>query len=548
MRVNGSAQGRPAASLRQAVIVGVALMGFVSAAPARAAGPCGLDNCAVMWNKVLIDVIDKTSFWQVDGPPEVANQIAIVGNAMFNAVNAVTGMTYQPSQYSVGANYNANADAAALAAGYGAMMGLFARPNEAGNPLAGSGLTDSQTFGGLLYSRPPNQGSAIASAQVLQLINTAFTNAQANLNLGDTAVQNGLALGTAQSLNTLTGRLNDGSITAIVNGIDTPYTMPNANPGTYIPPGARPAMYPQWGSVAHWTGTPGALTDAPAPPGINTAAYAAAILKTECLGGGASALSAGTQAACAAAAGGFNLPATHGKLGSPAGATVSNTDLALYWNDPGTTLQPPGHWLQITDTAAGNNGLDLLATARLTAMVGSAMTDAGIAAWKAKYQYELWRPQDAIRDCVSGWGGGNFATCEAAWASVIVTPPHPDYIAGHPTFSYAAATTLQNIIGGGNDDFCSTSDPYNNGPGNPIAAITVCYDNFLDAASDATTSRVYGGIHTDFASTTGAIIGSAIGDQVSANEFQFVPEPASMTLLGAGGLALLGLRRRRAAA
>ena len=73
-----------------------------------------------------------------------------------------------------------------------------------------------------------------------------------------------------------------------------------------------------------------------------------------------------------------------------------------------------------------------------------------------------------------------------------------DHVAGHPTFSQAAATVLDDFFGTDDISFCSTSLPYNNA-GAEVPPITLCYDSFLAASSDATISRIYGGIHTTYA-------------------------------------------------
>ena len=101
----------------------------------------------------------------------------------------------------------------------------------------------------------------------------------------------------------------------------------------------------------------------------------------------------------------------------------------------------------------------------MDALVGAAMSDAGAAAWDVKYTINRWRPITAIRDCNTNWTtlNTNFTTCDAAWNSLIATPPHPDYIAGHPAFSGAAATVLDNFFQTDAIAFTVSSQAYCNG-------------------------------------------------------------------------------------
>jgi len=263
---------------------------------------------------------------------------------------------------------------------------------------------------------------------------------------------------------------------------------------------------------------------------------------------------------------------------------------ALFWNDPGGTFQPPGHWLQIADNAAAGQGFDLLRHAQEDALVGEALDDAGIAAWAVKYADLLWRPITAIRDC-SDWNSyiTAWAACDATWASLINTPPHPDYLAGHPAFSGAAATVLASFFGTDNIPFDSTSNAYcnsgattadqygnaigctlngvfysvstpgalgcNNAPteyggfavtdpnynASPlICPITEVFSSFSQASSGflgAEFSRVVGGIHTPLAVENALALGDAIGDAL-------IPEPPVLPLL-AGAMLALGLVRHR---
>src|SRR5207247_1352372 len=128
----------------------------------------------------------------------------------------------------------------------------------------------------------------------------------------------------------------------------------------------------------------------------------------------------------------------------------------------------------------------------------------------AKYIYDFWRPVTAIR---AGDTDGNPATApDPTWSSFIVTPPFPDYVSGHSTFSAAAATVLAMFYGRDNLPFTTGSDF--------MPGVFRSFDSFSAAAAEAASSRVYGGIHFRFASDDGLAAGLSIGQWTFTNYLQ----------------------------
>jgi hypothetical protein len=170
---------------------------------------------------------------------------------------------------------------------------------------------------------------------------------------GSSAIANGITLGTATGTAMLKATANDGTDGpkgAILDTIANPYTPASNAPGVYQPPATRPAITPTWGSVTPIGMTRPALAalqaTIPAPytataAGLTSSANNLQVLQTECEGS-RTAPPANVAAACGAA--GFK----------PESAAEAQT--ALFWNDPGNTLQPPGHWVQIADTVATEQG------------------------------------------------------------------------------------------------------------------------------------------------------------------------------------------------
>jgi hypothetical protein len=534
-------------------------------------------------NDALLNIIQNTSASLIDGPPEVAREIAMVNGAMFDAVNAASGSPYVSIAYHGGPVSGASSQAAALQAAVTVMTNLYG---------AGSLYQRYEGVTGASYYGPkgpdPDPAAAAAYANdlvgpsVKQMSDVAVQISDIVTDLTDlgsgSSITAGIALGTATGDAMITSRANDGSKSAILQTL-TPYMPPNeGQPGVYVPPSGRPAMTPTWGTVAPFginTKTLNALeATVPAPPPVNSQVYAQQVLETECEGSG-TALPSAVESVCQK--NGFSPESSQ------------EAAAALFWNDPGSTFTPPGHWLQIADTVATSQDLDLLQHAREDALMGQALSDADSATWAVKYKYNLWRPVTAIHDC-NDWNP-YFTACDSTWSSLINTPPHPDYVAGHPAFSGAAATVLAAFFGTDDITFSSTSDAYcnsgapmtdafgnvigctlngilysvltpgahgcNNAPAqyggyavtsssynkSPlICPITIDFTSFSQASGGylgAEFSRVVGGIHTPMAVENALALGDAVGQAL-------VPEPPVIPVLAAG-LSMLALVRCRQA-
>jgi len=80
-----------------------------------------------------------------------------------------------------------------------------------------------------------------------------------------------------------------------------------------------------------------------------------------------------------------------------------------------------------------------------------------------------------------------FAEPQLNWMSFIVTPPFPEYVSGHSTFSGAGATVLPLFFGTEDLPFTTGSDF--------LPGVYHSFSTCLDAAEEAAVSRLYGGIH-----------------------------------------------------
>lgn len=278
----------------------------------------------------------------------------------------------------------------------------------------------------------------------------------------------GLVWGESVANQILAARSDDGSDAFIA-------APGGSGPGIWIPtpPAFLAYLLPQWGFVRPFTMTSSSQFRPLGPPSLASAEWATAYNEIKPLG-----------------------------VAVNSSRTADQTQIALFWADGAGTETPPGHWNSIAQVVGSTENNDLEQNARLFALLNLAMADAAICAWDAKYFFHNWRPVTAIRN---GDTDGNPATApDPTWSSFIITPPFPDYVSGHATFSGAAATVLAMFYGTDDISFTTGSDF--------LPGVSRSFSKFSDAAAEAAVSRLYGGIHFRFSNDDGKQSGIKIGN------------------------------------
>lgn len=428
---------------------------------------------AVMdWNAVALQAVanDHTpavvSQPDQGGPTRSARALAIVHAAMFDAVNAID-KSYTSLFVNVQVPSYVSIDAAASQAAYSTLVALFPQQKAMFNQALRTSL------------------DAIPDG-ISEFL--------------------GVALGKYAANRMLEARKNDGSELAATY-------VPGTQPGDHRPDPINPNqgfLTPDWGMVKPFT--MGSATDfeAPAPPGLTSAEYAAAFNEVKSLGGDG--VNTATQ------------------------RTAEQTEIGIYWAYDGTPKlgTPPRLYNQIARVVADQEGNTEIENARMFALVNMAMADAACSAWNTKYTYNFWRPILGIREAdagtgPSGLGDGNPATAgDPTWTPLGApasnqggnnfTPPFPAYVSGHAIFGAASFKTLANFYGRDDIHFSFTSDELNgvttdaHGVVRPL--VTRSFDSFSEAAAENAQSRIYLGIHWAFDASEGVNAGNAIADHM----------------------------------
>jgi hypothetical protein len=189
--------------------------------------------------------------------------------------------------------------------------------------------------------------------------------------------------------------------------------------------------------------------------------------------------------------------------------TEEQKTIARYWDDNPFVIEhsghllfankkitPVGHWIGITTIACKMKNTSPIETAQAYAITAVAFFDAFIACWDEKYRSNLVRPVTVINELV-----------DQNWQPYLQTPPFPEHTSGHSSISAAAATVLTKRFGD-NFVFEDTSDL-------EYIGMKRNFTSFMQAALEASMSRVYGGIHYRSGVEEGTLQGKRIGEYIN---------------------------------
>jgi hypothetical protein len=288
----------------------------------------------------------------------------------------------------------------------------------------------------------------------------------------------GIKLGEAIATAILQRRSNDGAAVA-----QFPYSAPGAGtPGVWGPLGTQQALLPGWGKVTPWVLRKVSRFRPDGPPSLTSRRYARD----------------------------YNEIKEIGSLTS-ATRTAEETEIARFWLG-----SPSDIWNSVARGMVEARQLDLSSAARVFALMYLAGADASIVCWDAKYTFNFWRPQVAIRQ---GELDGNDRTVgDSSWTPLFPTPPHPEYLSGHTTNSSAMGMVLRSIFG--------------DKPGVPILAKSSTnpnfpreWESFSEGVEEVIDARIFSGIHFRTADEDGARVGRAVAEYIIRRELQRQKHP-----------------------
>lgn len=455
--------------------------------PPAPSGPATLSGTVVGWNQVALQAIRDAR----PGPPMAARSLAIVHTSMYNAWTAYD-QAAQPTPHGVPArrpiaeHTAANKAAAMSHAAYLTLADQFpTRKADFDAHLATLGLSVAPA--GIAPPAAETVGRNAAAAML------AFCHADGANQLGELGA----------------GGLPYADYSGYQSA-NPPMTVTAPTPLADIPAPGRwqPLTYTDAGGVLRTPGYLAACWDRVAPFALEKASQFRPAPP--------------------------EAPGTPGYLAQARrivevqlGLTERQKVIAEYWADGPSSELPPGHWCLFAQYVSRRDRHDDDRDVKLYFALANALADAAIAAWDAKRAYDSERPITAVRylfngTTIDGYGpegpaGGLRPIPGAAWIpyqpTSFPTPPFPEHVSGHSSFSAAAAEVLARFTGG--DAFgASYTKPARSmavEPTLPAADLTLSWPTFTAAAEEAGLSRIYGGIHFDAANQAGLALGRAVG-------------------------------------
>jgi hypothetical protein len=413
-------------------------------------------DVVIDWNSTALNAIQaEGKAGRGVAPTDGSRLLAIVSDAVYNAVNAFNPTHTFYGVTNLAPPVGASVQAAVVGAAHAALLALL-----------------------------PGQTSLLNQQMMYSLMDIKDTSE---------AEMKGFMFGRSVAEQILTLRLNDGSQN------NAPYVAP---PGDYVwkpeedpsKPNFGVAVGPNWGGV-----TPFAIGNVnnfmpdglDGRPDTNPELFLQEIAEVRAIGGKDSTL-----------------------------RTPDQTEIAQFWAyDRADTFRPYGQINQLAEIIAVNEDNSLTDNARLFASLNTALADAVIVAWKAKYEEVQPRPDDVINGGIGG------VMQDTSWEPLLApTPPFPDYLSGHSSMGGVFAGVMTKFFG---------NDVSFNAVSQELPGVVRNFDgftepdgtfrnSFYEAGMEDALSRVYGGVHVREACIESFDMGMNVGTFVANNLFQHV--------------------------
>ena len=159
-------------------------------------------------------------------------------------------------------------------------------------------------------------------------------------------------------------------------------------------------------------------------------------------------------------------------------------------------ISPGGHWMAITRIACLKSKSNFEKTVFVYTKISIGLFECFISCWDEKYRSTVVRPETVINQNI-----------DENWKPLLQTPPFPEYPSGHSVASASSAAILTAIFGD-NFEYTDNSELQFGLPSRK-------YKSFHHAATEASDSRLYGGIHYKSAIVNGIIQGQNVGDYIN---------------------------------
>lgn len=414
-----------------AVILGLAAPGASGAVAQSVTITANHPNVVSFWS----DVANRTILAQIptattseEQRPSFVHDPATVHLAIYDAVVAIEGryrpFAVRPTAPAAGAS----TDAAVSAAAHGVLLALF-----------------------------PNRSA---------VYQPAYDQRMAAIPDGPAKTM-GVALGTEVAAGIVRLRANDGRSVAL-----QPYVSGTA-PGQFRAANPNP-IFRHFPAIRPFAVNSLDQFRSPAPPALNSPAFAAAFNEVRDLGGAASTT-----------------------------RTAEQLEIARFHTEP-----PPMFVTRNFGRLAASTP-DVADAARLMAMVTVSFADAIGTCFETKYHYATWRPQTAIP--LAADDGNDVTQADAAWTPVLPTPNHPEYPAAHSCTSASLGSALRQIHGTPDVIFSLDSR---------VTGTTRSYVGTDAFNQENRIARIAGGMHFQFSAVAGEQIGRLVADWVAARHFQ----------------------------